>query len=379
MKSVKRWLWEQDKYPNFTFDSKVINPLVQKATLEQGYLTAFTSILNNEDLKNRQLDILTSEAISTSAIEGEHLNRDSVRASIRKKLGLFNLNESKTDLKTDYLIDVLVDANTNYNQELNLERIFGWHNALFPTGYSGFVKINVAQFRGDEPMEVVSGGMGRERVHYLAPHREILESEVQNFLKWFNSEEDTLVKAAIAHLWFVVIHPLDDGNGRISRAIADLVLSKIEQSKISKLYSMSSAINKNKKSYYDILDATTGFKRKTDSPLDITAWIQWFLETLLTALDDARKSLDHILEKTSFWDKHRNDALNSRQVKVLNKILNKGVENYEGGLNNRKYIAIAKTSSATATRDLKDLLEKGCIKQIEGTTGKSTSYIVKIK
>jgi len=216
-------------------------------------------------------------------------------------------------------------------------------------------------------------------VHYLAPNRNILENEVQSFLEWFNSEEDTLIKAAIAHLWFVVIHPLDDGNGRISRAIADLVLSKIEQSKISKLYSMSSAINKNKKSYYEILDLTTGFKRRTDSPLDITAWIQWFLKTLLIALDDARKSLDYILEKTAFRDLHRDDALNSRQVKVLNKILDKGIENYEGGLNNRKYIAIAKTSSATATRDLKDLLDKGCIKQREGTTGKSTSYSVKIK
>ena len=271
----------------------------------------------------------------------------------------------------------MVDANTNYNQNLNLERLFGWHNALFPTGYSGFVKINVAKFRGSEPMEVVSGGIGRERVHYKAPPRERLENEVQLFLEWFNSEEDTLVKAAIAHLWFVVIHPFDDGNGRISRAIADLVLSKIEQSKISKLYSMSSAINKNKKSYYEILDATTGFKRK-DSPLEITAWIQWFLETLLIALDDARKSLRYILEKTGFWDKHRDDELNSRQVKVLNKILDKGIENYEGGLNNRKYIAITKTSSATATRDLKDLLNKGCIKQIEGTIGKSTSYIVKL-
>ena len=216
-------------------------------------------------------------------------------------------------------------------------------------------------------------------MHYLAPNRNILENEVQSFLEWFNSEEDTLIKAAIAHLWFVVIHPLDDGNGRISRAIADLVLSKIEQSKISKLYSMSSAINKNKKSYYEILDLTTGFKRRTDSPLDITAWIQWFLKTLLIALDDARKSLDYILEKTAFRDLHRDDALNSRQVKVLNKILDKGIENYEGGLNNRKYIAIAKSSSATATRDLKDLLDKGCIKQREGTTGKSTSYSVKIK
>ena len=322
------------------------------------------------------MDILTNEAISTSAIEGEHLNRDSVRASIRKKLGLFNLKESATDPKTDYLIDILVDANTNYNQELKLERIFGWHNALFPTGYSGFLKINVAKFRGDEPMQVISGGEGREKLHYLAPPRGRLEEEMDNFLNWFNTKEDTLIKAAIAHLWFVVIHPLDDGNGRISRAVADLVLSKIEHSKISKLYSMSSAINKNKKSYYNVLDATTGFYRKKDSYVDITSWVEWFLNTLLIALDDAKKSLSYILDKTAFWDKHKDDKLNARQIKVLNKVLDKGVENYEGGLNNRKYVAIAKTSSATATRDLTALLAKRCIKQREGTVGKSSSYDV---
>lgn len=378
MDTLKRWIWEQDQYPNFTFDSKRINPLIQKATLLQGYLTAFTSVLDKEALSKKHLEVLTDEAISTSKIEGEHLNRDSVRASIRKKLGLFNLNEAATDPKTDYLIDILVDANTNYEKDLDLERIFGWHNALFPTGYSGFSKINVAAFRGEEPMEVVSGGIGHERVHYMAPPQNILDSEMANFLKWFNTKESTLVKAAIAHLWFVVIHPLDDGNGRISRAIADLVLSDIEKSKVSKLYSMSSAINKNKKSYYAILDETTGFKRKNDNPLDISSWIEWFLNTLIIALEDAQNSLGYILQKTEFWDKHRDSNLNARQTKVLNKVLDKGIENYEGGLNNRKYVAITKTSTATATRDLKDLVNKGCIRLKEGTTGKSSCYSVVI-
>ncbi len=376
MDTLKRWIWEQDQYPNFTFNRKLIDPLIQKATLLQGYLTAFTSVLNKEALTKKHLEVLTDEAISTSKIEGEHLNRDSVRASIRKKLGLFNLNEAATDPKTDYLIDILIDANTNYEKDLDLERIFGWHNALFPTGYSGFLKINIATFRGEEPMEVVSGGIGNERVHYMAPPQKSLDDEMANFLKWFNTKESTLVKAAIAHLWFVVIHPLDDGNGRISRAIADLVLSEIEQSKVSKLYSMSSAINKNKKSYYAILDETTGFKRKKDKALDISSWIEWFLNTLIIALEDAQDSLDYILQKTEFWDKHRDSNLNARQTKVLNKVLDKGMENYEGGLNNRKYVAITKTSTATATRDLKDLLDKGCIKLKEGTTGKSSSYIV---
>jgi Fic family protein len=227
-------------------------------------------------------------------------------------------------------------------------------------------------------MEVVSGGIGNERIHYLAPPREALNKEMMNFLKWFNNKDNTLVKAAIAHLWFVIIHPFDDGNGRISRAVADLVLSEIEQSEVSKLYSMSSAINKNKKSYYTILDETTGFKNKKSQSLDISGWIEWFLTTLIIALEDAKSSLGYILQKTEFWDKYRDENLNARQIKVINKILDKGVNNYEGGLNNRQYVAITKTSSATATRDLKDLLDRGCISLKEGTTGKSSSYILEV-
>ncbi|PHQ65268.1 MAG: cell filamentation protein Fic [Sulfurimonas sp.] len=376
MSSEKRWIWEEVEYPNFTYKSEVINPLVQKITLHQGCLIAFTSFLNEENLKERQFEILSDEAINTSAIEGESLNRDSVRASVAKRLGVFNFNTKKVDLKTEGLIDILIDANTNYNQDLTLERIFGWHHALFQNGYSGFSKINVAEFRGSEIMEVVSGAIGKEVIRYQAPNRERLESEVEAFLKWFNAEEESLVKAAIAHLWFVVIHPLDDGNGRISRAITDLVLSKIENSKVSKLYSMSTAINEDRKGYYEALDATTGFKHKKDSLLDITEWIEWFLKTLLTSLEDAKRSLHYVVEKTAFWDKHKESELNARQIKVLNKILDKGVENFEGGLNKRKYVAIAKTSTTSATRDLQELIEKGCIKQKEGTSGRATSYDV---
>ncbi len=376
MDNNKRWIWEEQDYPNFKFNSSTINPLVQKATLLQGYLKAFTSFLDEEKLKNRQFEVLSDEAMSTSAIEGENLKRDSVRASVARKLGLDKFDATSIDKKTDGLIDVLIDANTNYNQELKLQRIFGWHNALFPTGYSGFNKINVAQFRGDEDMEVISGSIGREVVRFVAPKRERLDKEMDNFISWFNSQDDTLIKAAIAHLWFVVIHPLDDGNGRISRAVADLVLSKIESSKISKLYSMSASINNNKKEYYQVLDATTGFKRKKDTLLDITQWLEWFLSTLIISLEDAKKSLQYILDKTAFWDKHKDSELNARQTKVLNNVLDKGIENYKGGLNKRKYIAIAKTSSATASRDMQELIDKNCIEQIQGTTGRSTSYLL---
>jgi len=374
MSITNRWIWQQKSYPNFTYDESFINPLIQKVTLAQGYLIAFTNILNKENLKQRQLEVLSSEAINTSAIEGEKLNRDSVRSSVKNKLGLLNKNIQKSDITTENLIEILIDANTNYNKPLELNRIFGWHNALFPTGFSNFNKINVATFRGDETMEVVSGAIGQEKVRYEAPSKDILEKEMNTFISWFNDTEDSLIKAAITHLWFVIIHPLDDGNGRISRALTDLVLSKIEQSNISKLYTMSSVINDNRKSYYEILDYTTGFKYRKDNPLDITKWIEWFLNTLLISLDEAKNSLQYILDKTNFWDKCRDKELNARQTKVLNKILDIGIKNFEGGLTKKKYIAISKASSTSASRDLADLIEKGCISQVEGTSGRNVRY-----
>lgn len=375
MSSTKKWIWEQEDYPNFTYDSKAIEPLIQKVSQEQGYLIAFTSMMNDENLKQRQFEALTNEAMSTSAIEGEHLNRDSVKASIRRKLGLVTADDKKRDEVTDNLIAILIDANTNYEDDLTLERIFGWHNAMFPKGYSGFDKINVAQFRGEETMEVISGPIGKEKTYYVAPPRNILEKEMSAYLQWFNDQEASLIKAAIAHLWFVVIHPLDDGNGRITRAITDLVLSNIESSQISRLYSMSSAINKDRRAYYEALEATTGYKVNKD-PMDITVWYKWFLNTLHSALYDTKQSLNYILQKTSFWDKHKESNLNARQTKVLNKILDMGVENFQGGLNKRKYVAMAKTTSSTASRDIAELIEKGCIAQVEGSTGRATSYVV---
>jgi len=374
MSITNRWIWQQKSYPNFTYDESFINPLIQKVTLAQGYLIAFTNILNKENLKQRQLEVLSSEAINTSAIEGEKLNRDSVRSSVKNKLGLLNKNIQKSDITTENLIEILIDANTNYNKPLKLNRIFGWHNALFPTGFSNFNKINVATFRGDETMEVVSGAIGQEKVRYEAPSKDILEKEMNTFISWFNDTEDSLIKAAITHLWFVIIHPLDDGNGRISRALTDLVLSKIEQSNISKLYTMSSVINDNRKSYYEILDYTTGFKYRKDNPLDITKWIEWFLNTLLISLDEAKNSLQYILDKTNFWDKCRDKELNARQTKVLNKILDIGIKNFEGGLTKKKYMAISKASSTSASRDLNDLIKKGCISQVEGTSGRNVRY-----
>lgn len=375
---MKRWIWEQDNYPNFTYDLKKLEHLIQNISLEQGYLIAMTDIMNKDNIISRQLEALESEAINTSAIEGEILNRDSVKASILKKLGFRDIDYNKIDEATDYLIEVLIDANTNYNCDLTLERLFGWHNALFPRGYSGYNKINVAKFRGEETMEIVSRAVGKEKTYYLAPPRDTIQDDMNKFLNWFNTTEESLIKVAIAHLWFVIIHPFDDGNGRITRAITDLILSKIEQSTFSKLYSMSSAINIDRKGYYKALERTTGYVKKDDKHLDITIWCEWFLTTLHTALLDTKNKLTYIIDKTKFWDKHKNNVLNARQIKVINKILDIGVENFKGNLSKQKYMKIADTTSSTASRDIYELLELDCIEQIDGTAGRNIKYIIKV-
>lgn len=376
---MKCWIWEQEAYPHFTYDLNRLEHLMQEVSLEQGYLIAMTQTMDSDNIVQRQLEALMSEAISTSAIEGEILNRDSVKASIARKLGLSSIDSSKRDESTDYLIEILIDANTNYDQPLTLERLFGWHNALFPRGYSGLSKINVATFRGEEPMEVIGGAAGKEKTYYVAPPRSILEHEMNRYLQWFNTTPPSLIKGCIAHLWFVIIHPFDDGNGRIGRAITDLVLSKIEQSSISRLYSMSSAINNDRNGYYHALEKTTGYVHKESNHLDITQWCEWFLTTLFTALIDTKKKLKYIVQKTAFWDKYREFDLNPRQTKVLNKILDMGAENFQGSLSKKKYMTITNTASTTASRDITQLLEIGCIRQIEGTNGRNVRYEIVIK
>lgn len=371
---MKRWIWEQEDYPQFTYNLSRLESLIQEVSLEQGYLIAMTQTMDSDNIAQRQLEALMSEAISTSAIEGETLNRDSVKASIARKLGLCEIDSSKRYESTDYLIEILIDANTNYDQPLTLERLFGWHNALFPRGYSGLSKINVATFRGEDPMEVIGKAAGKEKTYYVAPPRLILENEMDRYLQWFNETPTSLIKACIAHLWFVIIHPFDDGNGRIGRAITDLVLSKIERSSISRLYSMSNAINNDRNGYYQALEKTTGYVHKKSNHLDITLWCEWFLTTLHVALIDTKKKLGYIVQKTGFWDKYRGYDFNPRQTKVLNKILDMGAENFQGSLSKKKYMAIADAASTTASRDIAELLEIGCIRQIEGTQGRNVRY-----
>ena len=368
-----QWIWQYSEYPNFTYDREVLDPLIQKITLEQGKLIAFLSVMDENNIKQTQLRAMENEIISSCAIEGEILNRDSVRSSIKKKLGLEKDRHYQNKIKEDNYVDILIDANTNYEEGLSLKRIFGWHHAMFEKGYSNFRKINVAAFRDEGEMQIVSSSMGKEKVYYEAPPRDVLEAQMNTFIHWYNDTPATLIKAAITHLWFVIIHPLDDGNGRITRAITDMVLSQIESSKISKLYTMSKSINDDRKGYYNALEQTTGYIKK-DNPLDITFWCEWFFKTLYSSLMEAQKSLNYIVDKTKFWDNHRDDSLNARQTKVLNKILDMGSENFDGGLSKKKYIKIADTTPATASRDMADLLEKKCIKQIKGTSGRNVRY-----
>ena len=372
----KRWIWEFEEYPNFTYDSNILNPLIEEISFLQGSLSTLTSFTSKEKLEEKLTQSLADEVINSSAIEGEFLNRESVRKSIAKKLGLDNF--AQTDYATDGIVNILIDACTNHSKNLDIERIYKWHASIFPTGRNNLgEKINVGELRGDYEM-IIGGGGVKDIVYYQAPPFDTLFDELIEFFHWFNNTEDSLIKAAIVQLWFLIIHPLDDGNGRIARTISEYVLSRVEKSYYSKIYSLSKNIYEHKKDYYKILEETTGFRKK-EIPLDITKWIEYFLSTLISSLKDAEKSLYYIIEKTKFWDRFRDYDINARQTKVLNKILDIGSENFEGGLTKKKYIAITKASSTTATRDLKELVQWKCIIQNKGTIGRNTSYSINLK
>jgi Fic family protein len=367
-----QWIWQHSAYPNFTYDRNELDPLMQKITLEQGKLIAYISVMDEYNIKQTQLGAMENEIVASCAIEGEILNRESVRSSIQEKLGLKENARYRQRRKEDNYVDILIDANSNYAEPLSLNKLFAWHHAMFEKS-NHLHKMNIATFRGDGVMQIVSGAIGREKVYYEAPPREKLDAEMDAFIAWYNNTPASLMKAAITHLWFVIIHPFDDGNGRIGRAITDMVLSQIESSHISKLYTMSKSINDDRKSYYTALEQTTGYI-KQNNPVDITIWCRWFFETLYKALLEAQLSLSYIVDKTKFWDRHKESHLNARQTKVLNKILDKGSENFRGGLSKKKYTIIADTTTATASRDIADLIEKRCIKQVEGTSAKNTRY-----
>ncbi len=309
------------------------------------------------------LTTLTLDIIKSSEIEGENLDYAQVRSSIARRLGINTGGLVPSNRNVEGIVDMMLDATRKYQQPLTEDRLFGWHSALFPTAYSGMHKIEVGRYRSGE-MQIVSGAMGKQRVHYVAVSAPNVKSEMDKFLSWFNSNStiDPVLKAAIAHFWFIIIHPFDDGNGRIARAISDLMLTRADSSP-ERYYSLSSQILVERKQYYDML------QKVQHSSGDITDWIDWFLHCLKNALLATEYSLQKILRKTEFWKIHENTELNERQRLIINKLF----DGLDGKLQSSKWAKIAKCSSDTALRDIKDLIEKGILQQ-EQRGGRSTNY-----
>jgi Fic family protein len=359
-----QYIWQNPGWPEFRWDSSVLLKPLGDARHIQGRLFVETEYIGLAS----QAEVLAEEALMTAAIEGEKLNPDSVRSSVVRRLGLPEAGLSPVERHVDGLVQMLLDATGNYMKPLDDNRLYGWHAALFPSGYSDLKKIDMGKYRTiKEPMQVVSGPEGREIVHYEAPPSDQVQKEMKSFLWWWASasETDGLLRAALAHFWFVSIHPFEDGNGRIARAITDMALAQDEK-KGWRLYSMSSEIMAEQDDYYAILEKTS----KGDG--DITDWLVWFLRCLEKAVKSSLNRVNLVMLKTRFWQKHAEESLSKRQKKVLNRLLDAGPEGFEGGLNNRKYKGMTKVSPETAKRDLADLVKKAILIQKGG--GRSTRY-----
>lgn len=364
------YIWQQNDWPNFMWDDAKLSYKLGRVRSLQGRLVGKMSALGF-DLKNSaMLDTLTADITKSSEIEGEILNAEQVRSSVARHLGIDIEGLPEADRYVDGVVQVMIDATQNFMTPLTEERLFNWHAALFPTGRSGAYKITVADWRqGSEPMQVISGAMGKEKIHYEAPHSDNVPYMMKQFLDWTNDDRkiDPVLKAAIAHLWFVTIHPFDDGNGRISRTITDLLLARADEMP-HRFYSMSAEIRKQRKAYYDILEKTQ------KGSINITAWLEWFLDCLEAALLSTEQSIEIVLQKAAFWDKHRLTAMNERQIKVLNLLW----DGFDGKLTSSKWSKITKCSPDTALRDIQDLITKNVLRKTnEG--GRSTNYELNIE
>jgi Fic family protein len=353
-------------WPKLCWDSGKLAHLLADVRHRQGRLLGKMQALGFRLREEAVLRTLTEEVVKSSAIEGETLDPEAVRSSIARRLGMDAGGLKPADRNVEGVVEMMIDATRNYDKPLSAERLFAWHASLFPTGRSGMRKIRVGPWRDDidGPMQVVSGQAGKERIHYEAPPASRLDAEMKGFLDWFNAgpEIDPVLKAGVAHLWFVTIHPFDDGNGRIARAIADLCLARSEQS-AQRFYSMSAQIRLENEGYYEILEATQ--KNGTD----VTAWLNWFLDCLGSAIGGADTLLGSVLEKARFWESISQSPVNDRQRAVLNRLL----DGFEGKLTTTKWAKLTKSSQDTAHRDITDLVEKGIlVRSSEG--GRSTSY-----
>jgi Fic family protein len=357
---------ERKDWPAFRWDVEALTKPLADVSRRQGRLIGRMEGLGFKLREEAVLRTLTEDVITSSEIEGEILDPDQVRSSIARRLGMDIAGLTASERHVDGVVEMLVDATRNFSENLTNERLFGWHAALFPTGYSGMSKITIGAWRNDEdgPMQVVSGPIGKQRVHFTAPEAKCLKKEIKTFLTWFEDDEtpDPIVKAALAHLWFVTIHPFEDGNGRIARAIADMALARAENS-AQRFYSMSSQIRTERNAYYGILEATQ------KGNLDITVWLSWFLNCLDRALANAETFLADVLAKAKFWERHREKPLNERQHKVLNRLL----DGFEGKLNTSKWAKLTKVSQDTAARDINDLIKKKILRK-NSAGGRSTSY-----
>lgn len=349
------YIYEHKDWPFFSWDKERVSEKLNKVHQAVGYLMGRLSLIGFDDKMSAVVESISHDIIASSEIEGVALNNEQVRSSVARKLGVQLPHPMESSRYIDGVVEMALDATVHYDSLLTNERLFGWHNCLFPTGWSGATKIDVARYRSGA-MKVVSGMFGREKVHFVAPAPEMIEKEMERFLNWFNSGvHDGYVKSAIAHLWFVCIHPFDDGNGRIGRAIADMALSQAENSSM-RFFSISRQINKDKKQYYDILEKT----QKGDC--EITDWIMWYLDCLLRAVEQADEILSRVLNKAIFWQRHAEVSISDRQREVLNLFL----DGYPAKLTVKNWAKRVKVSADTASRDIKYLVEKGILVPQQG-------------
>lgn len=364
-----KYIWQNKNWSNFSWQSDRLLPLLGKARQTQGKILARVKSLGLALTHEAQAEILIEEAVKTSEIEGEILNRDSVRSSVARQLGLPQAGLPRPERQVDGLVEILLDATKNYNKPLTAKRLKGWHAALFPTGYSGLHKIRVGQWRSGE-MQVVSGALGREKVHFQAPPHERLDEEMKNFLSWWEknlADTEGFLRTAIAHFWFVTIHPFDDGNGRIARVLTDMALAQDEKLQV-RFYSLSSQIMEERNDYYDILE------KSSKAGSDLTAWLEWFLGCLIRAMEKSETIIAKVLAKAEFWQRHSQTSMNERQRKVVNRLLDAGEGQFLGGLTTRKYVSLTKVSRATAFREISDLVEHKVLIQNPKSQGRSVSY-----
>ena len=360
---MAKYIYEYNNWTDFTWHDKAINAVFGEVRMMQGKISGQMNALGFSAKAEATLTALTLDVVKSSEIEGEILSYDQVRSSIARRLGINTAGLVSSSRHIEGVVEMMLDATQRFTQPLTEKRLFGWHAALFPTGYSGPYAIEVGRYRTGE-MQIVSGAMGKEKVHYEAVKPELVKMEMDKFLNWFNNENslDPVLKAAIAHFWFIIIHPFDDGNGRIGRAITDMLLACAEGSG-ERFYSMSSQILSERHKYYEVL------QKVQHSSGDITEWIYWFLQCLKNAMFSTENTTQKILRKAEFWKKHLHTPVNERQRIILNKLF----DDFEGKLQTSKWAKIVKTSTDTALRDIKDLVEKGILKQTD-EGGRNANY-----